>query len=223
MRSAIIGAFFKDSPEKRRDYVLASTRLTHTDPKAEAAALAVAECAAWGAGDRAVSRENLPAELRALSPEDEWQRAFDLISEHLLLTSPVSVFAEAMGLSKGVTGYAFHTVPVAIYGWLRHPADFRHAVISVIECGGDTDTAGAITGAMAGAALGSGAIPGEWVTGIRDWPLSVTVLRRAAGVLAGNGQRFPGLFWPFVLLRNLALLTPRPRSRPPPALPSLLT
>ena len=47
MRSALLGAYFFDEPAKRRQFVSAATRLTHTDPKAETAALAVAEAAAW--------------------------------------------------------------------------------------------------------------------------------------------------------------------------------
>src|SRR5207253_9331292 len=42
MRSAIIGAYFFDAPEKRREFVTAATSLTHTDPRALTAALAVA-------------------------------------------------------------------------------------------------------------------------------------------------------------------------------------
>jgi ADP-ribosyl-[dinitrogen reductase] hydrolase len=38
MRSAIIGAYFADDVDKRRAFVSAATRLTHTDPKAETAA-----------------------------------------------------------------------------------------------------------------------------------------------------------------------------------------
>jgi hypothetical protein len=111
-----------------------------------------------------------------------------------------------MNLSTGVSGYAFHSVPVAIYSWLRHATDFRMAVVSAIECGGDTDTVGAITGSLSGTALGSSDIPEDWLSRITDWPLSVKTLRRAAGVLAGNGQRFPSAFWPFSLARNLVLL-----------------
>ena len=47
MRSAIIGAYFADDPGMRRAFVSAATRLTHTDPKAGTAALAVAEFTAW--------------------------------------------------------------------------------------------------------------------------------------------------------------------------------
>ena len=42
MRSTIIGAFFADDPQKRRDFVLASSRLTHRGWQAETAALAIA-------------------------------------------------------------------------------------------------------------------------------------------------------------------------------------
>lgn len=47
MRSAIIGAYFFDDAAKRKEFVSAATWLTHTDPKAEVAGLAVAEAAAW--------------------------------------------------------------------------------------------------------------------------------------------------------------------------------
>lgn len=47
MRSAIIGAYFFDDPAKRREFISAAARLTHTDPKAKVVALAVAEAAAW--------------------------------------------------------------------------------------------------------------------------------------------------------------------------------
>jgi ADP-ribosylglycohydrolase len=45
MRSAILGVFFRDDPEALTEYVTASTRLTHTDSRANTGALAVALCA----------------------------------------------------------------------------------------------------------------------------------------------------------------------------------
>ena len=47
MRSVIIGGYFHDKPELLRRFVLASTQLTHTDPKAAVGAEAVARVAAW--------------------------------------------------------------------------------------------------------------------------------------------------------------------------------
>ena len=57
-------------------------------------------------------------------------------------------FAADLGLARGVSGYMYHTVPVAIYAWLRYPDDYRSVVQSAIRCGGDTDTVAAITGAV---------------------------------------------------------------------------
>ena len=53
-------------------------------------------------------------------------------------------FAASLGLTNGVTGYIYHTVPVAVYAWLRHYGDFRVTLEAVLDCGGDTDTVGAI-------------------------------------------------------------------------------
>jgi hypothetical protein len=90
---------------------------------------------------------------------------------------------------KGVGGYAFHTVPVAIYAWLRHREDFRAALISALDCGGDTDTVGAIVGALSGATLGPGAIPAAWLAGLCDFPLTRSAIARAADALAcGDGR-----------------------------------
>ena len=47
MRAAVIGCFFADDPQRRREFVKAATRITHTDPRAEWGAIAVAEAAAW--------------------------------------------------------------------------------------------------------------------------------------------------------------------------------
>ena len=58
-----------------------------------------------------------------------------------------------------VTGYSMHVVPAAIDAWPRHPTDFRTALVSVLECGGDTYTVGAILDVLAGATVGKQGIP----------------------------------------------------------------
>jgi poly(ADP-ribose) glycohydrolase ARH3 len=53
-------------------------------------------------------------------------------------------------------------VPTAIYSFLSHPSSFEEAVIYAISLAGDTDTIGAMTGAISGAYLGIEAIPSKW-------------------------------------------------------------
>lgn len=120
-------------------------------------------------------------------------------------------FAVSLGLAKGVTGYAFHTVPVALHAWLAHPADFRAAVIAAIRCGGDTDTVAAITGAIAGAGCGRQALPPEWLGHLAEWPRNVTWMDSLARALSessvdriDHGQ--PATPLVKLLLRNLFFL-----------------
>jgi ADP-ribosyl-[dinitrogen reductase] hydrolase len=47
---------------------------------------------------------------------------------------------------------------------------FETAVLSAINLGGDTDTAGACCGAMAGACWGLEAIPDRWKRELEDYP-----------------------------------------------------
>ena len=203
MRSALIGVLFRDDPLRRREFVVASARITHTDPLAETAALAVAEAAACGAngGDRDAFVLSLPG----LMDSDKWRSAVSQIAGHLQAGSSTRAFACAMGLERGVSGYALHTLPVALYAWLRHRDDFAKALTSVLDCGGDTDTVGAIVGALAGASLGCDSIPADWRNHLWDWPLSMSRLDTAATALA-ESEVVPSIFWPFRCLRNVFFL-----------------
>jgi ADP-ribosylglycohydrolase len=52
---------------------------------------------------------------------------------------------------------------IAVYCALRFSSSFRDAIIAAVNHDGDSDSTGAICGAMLGAALGVGAIPGDWL------------------------------------------------------------
>ncbi|MCX7979061.1 MAG: ADP-ribosylglycohydrolase family protein [Bdellovibrionaceae bacterium] len=58
-------------------------------------------------------------------------------------------------------GHCFSTLQVALWG-LYHTDNFVSAVVHVVNRGGDADTAGAVTGALAGALYGYDAIPHRW-------------------------------------------------------------
>ncbi len=206
MRSAILGAYFAEDAKKRQAFVSAATRLTHADPKAETAALAVAEAAAWSIGQNSFSEAWL-SNLPSLGGDVEWKEICRKLTAALAARRSVSEFADELGLQRGVTGYAYHSVPVALYAWLRHPDDFRYALISVLDCGGDTDTVGAILGALMGARLGRRTIPLEWLDGICDQPRSTGLLVRVAERLSQQRTAKGALglvrcFWPLLVIRN---------------------
>ncbi len=208
MRSAVIGVFFAHDEVRRRQFVEASARLTHTDARAIIAAQAVAEIAAFVCNQ---SEEDPSVHLKNLSPEPEWQRIVAEMSDARLADIGVRDFAIRFGLEKGVGGYAYHSVPVSIYAWWRHRGNFQAALEAAMNCGGDTDTVGAITGALSGADLGERGIPEHLVRGVSDWPRSISWLRVLAERLGRQlSQSEPlgalPLFWPALPFRNLGFL-----------------
>lgn len=210
MRSALLGVYFADDPERRRQFVHASTQITHRDPRAEIAAFAVAETAAWmlNPGNDVA---DLLQSLSKLSELQEWTAIIAKIRAGLSVNQPTADFALEFGIAHGVSGYAFHSVPVAIYAAVRHRDDFKSALTEAIGCGGDTDTVGAITGALVGAHIGAAKIPLPWRSGIVEWPRSVTLLHRIGERLS---QQLVTLsvtgaipyFWLAIPLRNLVFL-----------------
>ena len=61
------------------------------------------------------------------------------------------------------TGYVLHTLQIAL--WAFYTTDtLEDAIIKAVNVGGDTDTYGAVCGAIAGAFYGRSAIPQRWKT-----------------------------------------------------------
>lgn len=77
--------------------------------------------------------------------------------------------------------------------------DFAHGVLLAVNHGGDSDSTGQIAGTILGAALGAGAIPGDWVSGLElaeeidllasDW---MTINHLAAEWPKDVVARYPG-------------------------------
>lgn len=177
-RSPILGVCYGHDTEKLRELVRISTRMTHTDPKAESGAIAVAVAALMASRqseEKISPREYCHALEQVLGIEKS-----DLLELIRKTVSSVTAqqttesFAAELGLSNGVSGYMYHTVPVVLHAWLRHQRDYRSAIIDVIRCGGDTDTTAAIVGGIIGARVGKSGIPQEWIDGLWEWPRSVT-------------------------------------------------
>lgn len=213
MRSAIIGAFFAEDLPRRREFVLASSRLTHKGWEAETAALAVAEATALAIQQTGMpDRAQVMTALAELSSASEWSEVIARMTDALERNCSVSDFVHHLGLNQGVSGYSLHVVPVALFAWLRHEGEFRVALISALDCGGDTDTVGAILGALCGASHGRAGIPAEWIEHIFEWPRSVGYMRSVAAALADRTsidgpRRQVWLFWPGIVPRNIFFLS----------------
>jgi ADP-ribosylglycohydrolase len=216
MRAPLLGVCLAYQPERLEAFVRASSRLTHRDVLAEEGALVVALAAAYGArqGAAAINAQSFLLELETRVSAPELRASLRTVREYLARREPARRMAGKFGPSHGVSGFVLHTVPAALYVWLRHPGDFRRAIEEIVRLGGDTDTTAAIVGALVGATTGVRGIPPEWLAGVWEWPRTVGWLERLAERLA---RQFPSggepersgplpLFWPGLLARNLAFL-----------------
>ncbi|HBN74449.1 MAG TPA: dinitrogenase reductase [Planctomycetaceae bacterium] len=238
MRAAIIGAVIDDL-EDLEMFTWEISRITHLDMKAALGAIAVALAAHHSRQPKPVDALKYLSQLKLIinRMSNQLQINFDAMTEeehklrkpeqidsnrelnYLIQAAVVSVsikestqnFALGLGLKKGVTGYTYHTVPVAIHAWLSHPRDYRAAVMCVIECGGDADTTAAIVGGIVGCGVGEEGIPKEWLSKLWEWPRSVNWMRRLADQLADSKNHSKPmepikLNFIAVLLRNLFFL-----------------
>ncbi|HVK73344.1 MAG TPA: ADP-ribosylglycohydrolase family protein [Kofleriaceae bacterium] len=198
IRAPAIALFARD-PDHRVALVRASTRVTHTDPRAEAAAQVIAAAAALAASGAPLGARTLDALAVA---EPTIARVLDGVAG--ALDDPRRL--AALGLERGASGYAPHTLAAVLWAWLRHPGDPGQAIAAVIALGGDTDSTAALVGALAGIRHGAAGLPPAWVDGVWDWPRSIAWLRRLARA-ATAGEALPRVPYPLALARNLVFLS----------------
>ena len=137
---------------------LACSRITHHDPVAGTCSLAVNRVAADLA--RGVPRERALRGAVASCPPGEVR---EVLSRWDTIDPVASLDAVAL------THCAIRVFMEA--------GSFEEAVVRAVNMGGDADTAGAVTGALAGACWGIRAIPGRWLGALRDGPALLDLAR----------------------------------------------
>lgn len=206
MRSALLG-IISNSPEHLVELNRRSTRLTHTDARAEEGALLVARAAGlMQTGSRQTPLAFLQEASRSLEGAELRGRIENAILALERGESPQE-FAVSQGWGDGVTGYVNQTVPAALYCWARFPDDLRRCVASAVLLGGDTDSVASIAGAVCGANIGVDAVPPDWVEQLSEWPRTSDWMATLAQALAHAADQQaphqpPSLRWGATLLRN---------------------
>ena len=197
-------------PMKYWPWLTEITQITHYDFQALYGVTAVYRAAEFAEGGRGKPFDSDGALLWlnfCWTDEDDFSHNLNRIEPAYRASRSLSEFAAELNLSRGVTGYIAHTVPVAIYAFLKHPDDYRSAIESVIRLGGDTDTVAAITGALVGIRVGKAGIPPEWLNRYADWPRSVAWMeslgeRLAEGSWRETPQPAVRLAWWVIPFRN---------------------
>lgn len=90
-----------------------------------------------------------------ISGENAWQEA---VSEGIDPEKPRDAIASG--------GYVLHTFEAALW-CLANTRSYRDCVLTAVNLGSDTDTTGAVAGALAGIVYGIDGIPQEWLDELR--------------------------------------------------------
>lgn len=197
MRAAVIGVHFANDPASRRSFADASSRITHSDPRAAEAARLIAEAAALAVAGE-TDEEKILRTLGGLLESSEMKERFAVLHASLAAGDPVAVLADRIGRKEGfVSGFAPDSAAVALCAWLRHRHDFRATIESVVRAGGDTDTVAFIAGSLAGIDCGAENLPQDWIKGLRDYPFNAKLLQDPDRLKA---LRYPN--WPVSVVRN---------------------
>ena len=172
MRCAPVGAAYRLAPKKLIDVSVSTCTATHYAPTCRWSCILVKSALA-----RLLNGS--PPNLAAMFAGAEADGAGDLLGEARRDGIPSEVFA---ALSTGedppdsadwlycdhnLIGHTLLAAQVGLWAAVT-PLDFEAALVDVVNAGGDTDTNGAVAGAVLGARYGAGAIPERWLDCVRE-------------------------------------------------------
>ncbi len=159
MRCCPYALAFTDQPDSLTTVSRVSSAITHADPRCQwACVLLNFTLAGLLRGDdrpleRALDRTpTAPAELR------------EAVLDVCAVLNGDRTRSE---LSLSNSGYVVTTLQAALFHGLTAETAEK-AIVDAVMMGGDTDTIGAVTGAIAGARFGQQALPDRWVNGIPE-------------------------------------------------------
>lgn len=167
MRAAPI-ALTSRNPDQMMANARTDAIITHRCVDAEEGSVAVAFAVFHLLDQGAVVKETLlPKVLEVVQP-CKLRDLLHLLWTTLRMNADLAEISKTFGWdTKGAVGNTLVTVPAALACFLT-TRSYQEAVVAAIKLGGDTDTTGAITGAMAGTYYGYDAIPEAWRAGVEE-------------------------------------------------------
>lgn len=174
MRVGVLGVFYADDEDACLNAALAQCRITHTHPQGLAGAAAQALAVRLAANLGAAGRQPDPVEFI-----EQISSKIKDIDQHavrrLRAMPPLTRGDEAAARAALTSAYtcdvsAAEAVPAALGAFLA-AKDPEQALVLAVSLGGDTDTIGAMTGALAGAHWGLEALPASWLDALENQPM----------------------------------------------------
>jgi ADP-ribosylglycohydrolase len=195
MRIAPVPLYFGEKLDAMFASVMAASLMTHRDIRSLAGALAVAHTIQrladgeprdpclllWVASDLVKDEKKIAAEYAQIVIKLDRHRhsmsraiahaesLLDLPRDRAIarLVEEANLHGAEPACKRPTMGFPPACIPTCLY-LLLTTGSFEEAITEVVNQGGDTDTVGAILGAMAGAYYGVDAIPRRWLDGLQN-------------------------------------------------------
>ncbi|HVX30805.1 MAG TPA: ADP-ribosylglycohydrolase family protein [Nitrolancea sp.] len=146
MRTAPIGLACRNDPAGLIRQSIDISRITHADPRCTWSCVALCQAIA-----ALINETGDPlAAARAGIEEPE-------------VVETVERAATIRRVQVQSGGYVLHTLSAALWAFVNHES-FEDVVVAAVNLGGDADSSGAVSGALAGARYGASAIPERWLS-----------------------------------------------------------
>ncbi len=174
MRTAPVPVAYAGRPDEMDCATRAACRVTHAHPLGIQGALVQAHAIDWALGRDPGQADGVGLVRAALSSLDEalddgrYRDRLEDAARLLEAGAPLDPVKAARHL--GNDSRAFASVPAAVYAAAAHAGSFQAAVSYAVSLGGDTDTVGAMAGAISGALHGASGIPEAWMDVLEEGP-----------------------------------------------------
>jgi ADP-ribosyl-[dinitrogen reductase] hydrolase len=166
MRCAPVALRWRASPKTLIAAARSSALVTHYDARCEWSTVVVVAIIAGCLSDRPPDPEALAIAIDAVGEKGWAAEALQQVSE--AIRQPNGKDLVALELDDPMDmGYTLKTMQVALW-CLRQPKNFESVLTEVVGAGGDTDTNGAVAGAVMGSRTGASGIPSRWLANIAD-------------------------------------------------------
>lgn len=147
MRVAPLGLFFRTNLQAAAEMAAVDADITHRSKEAREASIAVAVAVAVMAQGR-TSKEDLILKVLEWLGDSQIKARLRTVQAQTRRPIPLAQTLERL-VELGTGAHVIQTVPAAFFAFVA-TTSFQEAVELAIRAGGDTDTTGAVTGALAG-------------------------------------------------------------------------
>lgn len=138
-----------------------SALVTHCHPLGVAGAVLQARQVALALEQHGAPLDPLAfvVELRSTTNAIEFRQKLRAVEECVENRASAKTVRDRLGCNATALG----SVPTALFSFLSRAQSFEDALVYAVNLGGETDSIGAMTGAIAGAFHGASAIPSRWI------------------------------------------------------------